>query len=160
MAEDEIKRGPGRPPKTTAGVNNTADVYTPTVERNNTDQALQPTGDGSIATLGGSDVHDGENAAEKQQIVNAAPFGGKGDHDGDGKAGGAADYFPVTLKRNYRPLGDHAWRIIKTDGSYGKPPEPADGVSPKAPAGSMIALPRDEAKSIIARGIAERADAI
>lgn len=161
------KRGPGRPPKTTAGVNNTADTYVPSVERNNVDQALQPTGlSDNKAGLGGSDIHDGANAAEKehQQTTRGAPnpvaFGGKGDHDGDGKVGGATKFFPVTLKRNYRPLGDYNWRIITVDGEQKMPPEISDGSSPKAPAGSKIALPIDEAKSIIARGIADRADEI
>lgn len=153
------KRGPGRPPKTTAGVNNAADTYTPSVERNNVDQALQPTGlADNKAGLGGSDIHDGANDAEKEHQAQA--FGGKGDHDGDGKVGGATKFFPVTLKRNYRPLGDTNWRIITVDGDQKAPPEISDGSSPKAPAGSKIALPIDEAKSIIARGIAERADEI
>ncbi len=151
------KRGPGRPPKSTAGVNNTADVYKPTVERNNVDQALQPTGDGDTAGLGGSDVSDGANEAEKTH--EAQSFGGKGDHDGDGKAGGSK-YFPVLLKRNYRPLKDNEWKIVRDDGSYGPAPLLEDGSSPKAPAGYKIALPIAEAKSIIARGIAERADEI
>jgi|SRR5215217_2702368 len=151
------KRGPGRPPKTTAGTNNTVDAYRPSVERNNVDQALQPTGEGSTAGLGGSDIHDGANDAEKEHEAQA--FGGKGDHDGDGKVGGVK-YFPVLLKRNYRPLNDANWRVIKTDGSYAKPNLPEDGSSPKAPAGYKIALPIDEAKGLIARGIAERADEI
>lgn len=148
------RRGPGRPPKTTAGVNNAADTYQPSVERNNIDQALQPTGlADNQAGLGGSDVHDGSE-------LEAKPFGGKGDHDGDGKVGGATKYFPVTLKRNYRPLGDNDWRIITVDGDQKAPPFIEDGSSPKAPAGSKIALPIAEAKDIIKRGIAERADEI
>lgn len=141
------KRGPGRPPKTTAGVNNTADTYTPSVERNNVDQALQPTGEGSEAGLGGSDISDGaesEKPENKNQPV--APVQEK--------------YFPVLLKRNYRPLKDNGWKIVKTDGTYGDAPVSDDGTSPKASAGYTIALPIDEAKSIIARGIGERADEI
>jgi hypothetical protein len=153
------KRGPGRPPKTTAGVNNTADTYTPSVERNNVDQALQPTG-ASTAGLGGSDISDGADAAEKEHAARAEPFGGKGDHDADGKAGGTAKFFPVLLKRNYRPVSDTNWKIVKADGSYGPPPKFEDGASPKAHAGYKIALPVEEAKTIIAKGVAERADEI
>lgn len=136
------KRGPGRPPKTTAGVNNTVDVYKPSVERNTVDQALQPTGGGDVAGLG------------------PEPFGGKGDHDGDGKVGGTVKWFPVLLKRNYRPLSDTGWKIIKNDGSYAPAPHFDEGTSPKAMAGYKIALPIEEAKGIIAKGIAERADEI
>lgn len=150
------KRGPGRPPKTTAGVNNTADTYVPSIERNNVDQALQPTGlSDNQAGLGGSNIHDG---AESEKAENK-PFGGKGDHDGNGKVGGATKYFPVTIKRGYRPLTDD-WRIVTVDGDQKAPPIPENGASPKAPAGSKIALPIEEAKDIIKRGIAERADEI
>lgn len=137
------KRGPGRPPKTTAGANNTADAYKPSVERNTVDQALQPTGRGEVAGLGANEA-----------------FGGKGDHDGDGEAGGSVKWFPVLLKRNYRPIHDTGWKIIKNDGSYAPAPRFDEGTSPKAQAGFKIALPIEEAKAIIAKGIAERADEI
>jgi len=151
MSEEIIKRGPGRPPapKTTAGVNNTSDAYTPSVERNNVDQALQPTGVGSTAGLGGSDIKDGAES-EKPENKNQP----------DPTPEPEVKYFPVTLKRNYRPLNDDQWKIVKLDGTYGPAPVSEDGTSPKAPAGYTIALPIDEAKSIIARGIGERADEI
>lgn len=141
------RRKPGRPPKTTAGVANTVDTYEPSKERNNLDQALQPTGEGHIA--GDGDAPDG------------VPFGGKGDHDKDGKPGGSAvsEMFPVLLKKNYRPMTNN-WRIVKTDGSLGPAPEFGADESPKAKAGFKIALPKDEAKDIIGKGIAERADAL
>lgn len=152
------KRGPGRPPKSTAGVNNAADTYTPSVERNNTDQALQPTGlIDNQAGLGGSSIHDG---VESEKTENK-PFGGKGDHDGDGKPGGATKYFPVLLKRNYRPLKDDEWRPlnIKTH-EFGSIPDSDDTVTLKLRAGDYVGLPVDEAKDVIRRGIAERADEI
>ncbi len=138
------RRKPGRPPRTTAGVNNSTDTYRPSVERNNLDQALQPTGTTDDAVAGATE-----------------PFGGKGDHDGDGEPGGnaASKFFPVTLKRNYRPKTDN-WRIVKIDGSFGPKPHFEEGTTPKALAGFQIGLPIDEAKEIIAKGIAERADAI
>jgi hypothetical protein len=185
------KRGPGRPPKTTAGVNNTVDTYQPSVERNNIDQALQPTGPDAVAGLGGTDIHDGAkgqgglgaakdfqasrdfNKQEGMQTVEVGEegrggagggssrlFGGKGDHDEGGKVGGATKYFPVLLKRNYRPLNDGDWKIVREDGSLAAPPPFEDGTSPKAPAGYKIALPIEEAKGLINRGIAERADEI
>jgi len=138
------KRGPGRPPRTTAGVNNATDTYRPSVERNNLDQALQPTGTTKDAVAGATE-----------------PFGGLGDHDGDGEPGGnaASKFFPVTLKRNYRPLTDN-WRIVRDDGSFGPKPKFDEGTTPKVFAGYKIGLPIDEAKGIIAKGIAERADEI
>lgn len=138
------RRKPGRPPKTTAGVNNTVDTYVPSPERNNRDQALQPTGDGDVA---------GETATK--------PFGGKGDHDGDGEPGGTAvsKFFPVTLKRNYRPETDN-WRVVNVDGSYGPKPHFDENTTPKVMAGYKIGLPIEEAKKIIAKGIADRADEI
>lgn len=137
------RRKPGRPPKTTAGVNNTVDTYEPSPERNNRDQALQPTGEqGGVSGK-----------------TETKPFGGKGDHDGDGEPGGNAAYsfFPVLLKKNYRPKTNN-WRIVKIDGSFGPKPEFGEDESPKAKAGFKIGLPKDEAKEIIAKGIAERAD--
>lgn len=136
------RRKPGRPPKTTAGVDNTVDVYRPSERRNNLDQSLQPTGGDEVAGA-------------------TAPFGGKGDHDGDGKAGGnaASQFFPVLIKRGYRPLTEN-WRIVKEDGSFGHKPTFPEGESPKVKPGYTIGLPIDEAKKVIRAGIGERADEI
>lgn len=129
------RRKPGRPPKTSAAVDNANTNYQPSPERNNVDQALQPTGDGDVA-----------GATDGSVKANDKALSGK--------------LFPVRLKRNYRPLEDDNWLTINQDGSYGSRPVFADGETPKVKAGYAIALPVEEAKAIIAKGIAERADEI
>jgi hypothetical protein len=133
------RRKPGRPPKSTAGINNTVDTYRPSVERNNIDQALQPTGEGDTAGLGGSSIHAGANEAEKVHEAQEA------------------DLFPVLIRRGYVPLTDN-WCIVKEDGSFGPKPHFEEDENRKVRPGFKIALPKEEARGLIKAGIAERAD--
>ncbi|HNG54574.1 MAG TPA: hypothetical protein PLR85_14400 [Nitrospira sp.] len=89
--------------------------------------------------------------------------------------------FPVVLSRNYVPLGEYeivgylkeavrqkdaagTWRIIEkeefVEGEMKPAHTPGVGYPNKIWAGTHIRLPLDEAKSIVAKKIAERADAI
>lgn len=64
--------------------------------------------------------------------------------------------FPVKLLRNYRPISSEA-QIQDKDGEY----RPLTGdESAKVPAGSHVALPVEEAQSVITKKIAERNDPI
>lgn len=89
--------------------------------------------------------------------------------------------FPVVLSKNYRPKGDYeiigylkeavkqkdaagVWRVIEKEefieGEM-KPHQTAGvGYQDKIWAGTHIRLPLDEAKQLVAKKIAERADAI
>lgn len=62
--------------------------------------------------------------------------------------------FPVVLLKNYRPIG--AFKISEKEGDR----DPDEQEVNKVPAGSTILIGVDEAKSVIAKKIAERADAI
>lgn len=64
--------------------------------------------------------------------------------------------FPVKLLKNYRPISPEA-QIIDKDGVY-RPM--SDDEKAKVMAGQHIALPVDEAKSVIEKKIAERNDPI
>lgn len=93
----------------------------------------------------------------------------------------APQMFPVQLKKNYKPRGlfevvgylkekierkDSAGNKIVVEperfieGELKPPPYPGVGYDGKVWAGTHIRLPVDEAKAIIAKKIAERADAI
>lgn len=88
--------------------------------------------------------------------------------------------FPVLLVKNYVPRGDYEivgylkeavkrknaagdWKIVEKEefieGEM-KPHLPGVGFANKIWAGTTIKLPVDEAKSVVAKKIAERADAI
>jgi hypothetical protein len=64
--------------------------------------------------------------------------------------------FPVKLLRNYRPISSDA-QIQGDNGEY-RPLTDEEGM--KVLAGSHVALPTDEAKSVIEKKIAERNDPI
>lgn len=89
--------------------------------------------------------------------------------------------FPVLLSKNYVPIGEYEivgylkeavkrkdaagnWRIIEPEefisGVMKPHPSPGVGFPNKIWAGTKIRLPVDEAKSVIAKNIAERADDI
>lgn len=74
-------------------------------------------------------------------VVNAAP---------EPKAATKKRLFPVTMKRNYHPIED-----FKIDGA-----EPTAEQRVKVPAGASIEMDIEEAKDIIAKGIAVRNDPI
>lgn len=62
--------------------------------------------------------------------------------------------FPVKLMKNYRPVGD--FKVLDADGLRA----PTADELAKVPAGSVIHLPIDEARGIVAKKIADRNDAI
>lgn len=89
--------------------------------------------------------------------------------------------FPVKLLKNYRPAGvfevvgyhqpeikqkDSAGRVVIVqraefiEGAIAPPPFPGVGFETKIWAETVIKLPVDEAKTVVAKKIAERADAI
>jgi len=79
----------------------------------------------------------------------------------------SAEFFPVKVLRNYRPMGDY--RIITEDEitkerTYHEPPDlnedQDEGIELQLRAGQMGGVPVDEAKRMISLGIAERADEI
>lgn len=99
----------------------------------------------------------------------AAPFGGLGDHDGDGKAGGAAKTVLIRLLRNYRPAGlfeivghekpakfkkNAAGQEVEVEpavfvaGEQPDPPTPGTGFETKIWAGTLIRLSVEEAKRV------------
>lgn len=63
-------------------------------------------------------------------------------------------FFPVKLLKNYRPLGP--FKVAEEDGLR----DPTDEELAKVPAGNVVHLPIEEAKSIVGKKIAERNDAI
>lgn len=92
-----------------------------------------------------------------------------------------ATLFPVKLNRNYVPRGQYevigylkaevkrktpagTWAVVEKeqfiDGEMMPPATPGVGYPDKVWAGTHIRLPVDEAKDIIAKKIADRADAI
>lgn len=57
---------------------------------------------GWIAEAKGASADSDGGAASGQPTTNSEPFGGKGDHDGDGKAGGAAPaLIAVRINRDF-----------------------------------------------------------
>lgn len=71
--------------------------------------------------------------------------------------------FPVTLVKNYRPAGQFML-VVKEDPEDPYSPEierkPTQEEKKKVREGSKILLPREEARNIIRKRIAERADEI
>lgn len=67
------------------------------------------------------------------------------------------DFFPVRLLKNYRPIGDFKVEQVEENG---KPVwrDPTEFEKMKTRAGERINIGIDEARSIIAKGIAERGD--
>lgn len=89
--------------------------------------------------------------------------------------------FPVLLVKNYKPIGDYEivgylkeevkqkdsagnWRVVEKEefieGEMKPHQSPGVGFPNKIWAGTHIRLPIDEAKTLLAKKIAERADAI
>lgn len=66
--------------------------------------------------------------------------------------------FPVKLLKNYRPVGD--FLIEEGEGEGKDLREPTGEEIAKVPAGAVIHLPIEEAKSTVGKKIAERNDAI
>lgn len=64
--------------------------------------------------------------------------------------------FPVTLLRNYRPMG----RYKVTDANGDNPIHPPPTVLDRESAGMFLLLPVEEARNVIKAGIAERNDPI
>lgn len=163
------KRKPGRPARTHSDVDNTSTNYKPSVERNNLDQALQPTGPaGGVAGKGNWEDFDEDNLPPTPQdwkpepVVKALASLVSKEHDSPPPIEGAKDarekMFPVRLLRNYRPATDR-WYPILGNGKVGQQPAvDADGASTKINAGYLVVLPITEAKQLIKRGLAERAD--
>ena len=92
-----------------------------------------------------------------------------------------AKLFPVLLIKNYQPIGNYEivgylkdavkqkdaagnWRVVEKEsfieGEMKPHQSPGVGYAGKIWAGTTIKLPVDEAKSVVANKIAERADAI
>lgn len=75
--------------------------------------------------------------APAEEEPKQEPFGGKGDHNGDGKPGGSVkSKLPVRLLRGYAPL-DGGRKLI---------------------AGEVVELPAQEARAVVEKRVAERAD--
>ncbi len=165
----EEKRKPGRPPKATKPTDGTNTNYTPSIDRNEDDQAAQPTGLGSgVAGYGDwsdfdeSQLEDVEGVWVPERIdprmstlvskendspppIQAAPKDDK--------------LFPVRILRNYKPMTDR-WYPILRNGKVGRAPRNDDGSTTKIMKGFSVLLPLTEAKQVIQRGIGERADAL
>lgn len=97
------------------------------------------------------------------------------------EATAAQKLFPVLLNKNYAPGGQYEivgylkeavkrkdaagnWKIVEKEefikGEMKPPLSPGVGYDGKVWAGTHIKLPVDEAKTVVAKKIAERADAI
>ncbi len=164
----EEKRKPGRPPKaaTTATVLNTDTNYTPSPERNNADQAAQPTGTGTSAGWG-DDLYDEADLADADDWRPIAVDGRlaslidkKNDSPPPIQAAEEGEkLFPVRMLRNYRPASDR-WYPLLNNGKLGRQPRNTDGTGTKVMKGYTIVLPLSEARQVVQRGIGERADAL
>lgn len=163
------KRKPGRPAKTHAAVDNTSTNYKPSVERNNMDQALQPTGLTKDSVAGDWTDFDEDNLPPTPDEWKPEPVVAKlaalvdKANDSPPPIQAAKDerekMFPVRLLRNYRPATDR-WYPILGDGRVGARPKTEEGASPKIMAGYLVVLPQTEAYQLIERRLAERADAL
>ena len=70
-----------------------------------------------------------------------------------------AELFPVVLLKNYRPVDEFMVEQVEASGkSTWREPEEAERL--KVRAGVKIQIAKTEARSIIAKGIAERGDEI
>lgn len=97
------------------------------------------------------------------------------------EANAAQKLFPVVLNKNYQPMGKYEivghlkeavkrkdaagnWKIVEPEefieGEMKPHQSPGVGYDGKIWAGTHIRLPIDEAKSVVAKKIAERADVI
>lgn len=150
------------------GPDNANTNYIPSVERNEADQALQPTGAGGTAGKGQwefdeNDLPETTATWKPEPIVPALTKLVDKAHDSPEPIQASEDpneaMFPVTMLRNYRPASDR-WYPIRADGRPGKKPDYEAGESPKVAKGYRIVLPLSEAKQVIARGLAVRADAL
>lgn len=169
--EQPVKRGPGRPPAVpkSRSPENSVTNYTPSVSRNEEDQAAQPTGTGTVAGQGGDWTDfDEANLPETniewkpEKVVQSLASLVPKDKDSPAPIETPAPnekMFPVQLNRNYRPATER-WYPILNDGRIGKRPPLEEGQSPKIMAGYKVVLPMSEAKSLIGRGLAVRADAL
>ncbi len=165
----EEKRKPGRPPKaaTHAFVDNTSTQYTPSPERNDIDQAKQPTGTKGKGVAGWGDFDEsdlqeteGEWRDERVSGRMAGLVAKENDSPPPIPAPDKGEpLFPVRMLRNYRPASDR-WYPILTNGKLGKRPPVEDGASPKIQKGYFVALPQSEAVQLVKRGLAERQDAL
>lgn len=163
-AAREAGQNAPKPISQTKGLNALTN-YQPSPERNAVDQASQPTGTGSVA--GGLEGFDEENLGETTMPWRPEPISPQlaklvGDIETPSPIEAPAEneeLFPVRLLRNYRPLTDR-WYPLLSNGKLGKKPQTEEGLSLKVGAGYFITLPKSEAKQIIKRGIAERADPI
>ncbi len=162
------KRKPGRPAKaiTTARVDNSNANYTPSVERNNVDQALQPAAGHGVAGFGDWSDFDEDNLADITEAWKPEPVNNRlaslvpreMDSPSPIRAPDEKEkLFPVFLKRNYRPATDR-WYPVTNDGRVGRQPKREDGDGIKILAGYKVLLPLSEAKQLIERGLATRAD--
>ena len=89
---------------------------------------------GWINEAKGASADSDGGSASSQPTTNPEPFGGKGDHDGDGKAGGAAPaLIPVKINRDF-------WD--------------ADGV--RHSAGTLVEVPVDQAFDGVESGVLSR----
>ena len=70
-----------------------------------------------------------------------------------------AELFPVMLLKNYRPVGDFKVEHVEENGRSTWQ-EPSEQQKAKTLAGTKIQLPKNEARAIISKGIAERGDEI
>lgn len=158
------KRKPGRPPKappTTADAN-----YTPSVERNNDQQAFQPTVGSGVAGYGDWTDFDESTLADTTETWKPEPVLTKlatlVPKEKDSPAPIKAPLpdeklFPIFLKRNYSPMSER-WYPVLNDGRVGRPPAREEGMSAKIMAGYKVLLPLSEARQLIERGLAVRAD--
>lgn len=70
-----------------------------------------------------------------------------------------AELFPVLLLKNYRPIGDFKIEQVNEGRDpFWRDPDGAEKL--KTRAGNKLQVNRDEARDMIAKGIAERGDAI
>lgn len=103
------------------------------------------------------DAQAAQPEAPKEDKVTYSPAL---DHDDDGVNGGSkAKWFPVLLKKNYRPAGPY--QVIDAEGvaqTPNVPAELAEGFGNRIVAGWTINLHKDEAIKVIKAGIADRAD--
>lgn len=158
------KRKPGRPPKAPPAA---ADAnYTPSIERNNEQQAYQPTAGTGVAGYGDWDDFDESALADTTETWKPEPVLTKlatlvpkeFDSPAPIKPPDANEkLFPVFLKRNYRPATDR-WYPVLADGRVGRQPKREEGDSIKVMAGYKVLLPLSEARQLIERGLAVRAD--
>lgn len=162
------KRKPGRPAKAAPVVDNVSTNYQPSVERNEVAMAAQPTGTGSVSgwlrddeLVDTNDVWRGEAVVPRMAGLVAK------ENDSPPPIGIAPETdrpFPVRLLRNYVPRTER-WAPMLRDGRAGRKPQAVDSMGnvipeglTKVDKGFTIFVPVSEAKELIERGLAVRAD--